>query len=149
MPVKTMASPASSAAAITSSSRIEPPGWITQVAPAAAASSNPSGKGKNASDATTELMKFFQLPIAHEVMMAQTGFLTPHKGVNPQAYKDDTLRGQGEILVNASTFRFDGSDLMPGGVGAGTFWTGMVDYAGGKDAKAVAEEIQKSWDALK
>ena len=32
-PVKTIASPASSAAAITSSSRIEPPGWITAVAP--------------------------------------------------------------------------------------------------------------------
>ena len=27
---------------------------------------------------------------------------------------------------------------MPGGVGAGTFWTGMVDNAGGKDAGAVA-----------
>ena len=103
----------------------------------------------NPSDATNELMKFFELPLSHEVMMAQTGFLTPHKGANPAAYKDDTLRGQGEILVNASTFRFDGSDLMPGAVGAGTFWTGMVDYTGGKDAKAVAEEIQKSWDALK
>jgi alpha-glucoside transport system substrate-binding protein len=51
--------------------------------------------------------------------------------------------------VNATTFRFDGSDLMPGGVGAGTFWTGMVDYTGGKDAQAVADEIQSSWDALK
>jgi alpha-glucoside transport system substrate-binding protein len=101
------------------------------------------------SDATTALMEFFKLPIAHEVMMAQTGFLTPHKGVNPEAYLNDTLRGQGEILVNATTFRFDGSDLMPGGVGAGTFWTGMVDYAGGKDAGEVAAEIQKSWDALK
>ena len=101
------------------------------------------------SDATTELMKFFKLPIAHEVMMAQTGFLTPHKGVNLDAYLNDTLRGQGEILINATTFRFDGSDLMPGGVGAGTFWTGMVDYTGGKDAAAVASEIQKSWDALK
>jgi alpha-glucoside transport system substrate-binding protein len=37
-----------------------------------------------------------------------------------------------DILLNATTFRFDGSDLMPGGVGAGSFWTGMVDYAGGK-----------------
>jgi alpha-glucoside transport system substrate-binding protein len=54
----------------------------------------------------------------------------------------------GEILLNATTFRFDGSDLMPGGVGAG-FWTGMVDYAGGKDAAEVATEIQESWDALK
>jgi len=76
------------------------------------------------SDATNEVMAFFQLPIAHEIMMAQTGFLTPHKGANPEAYLNDTLRKQGEILVNASTFRFDGSDLMPGAVGAGSFWTG-------------------------
>jgi alpha-glucoside transport system substrate-binding protein len=103
----------------------------------------------NASDATAELMKYMQLPLAHEIMMAQTGFLTPHKGVNGATYLNDSLRKQGEILVNATTFRFDGSDLMPGGVGAGTFWTGMVDYVGGKDAAAVAADIQASWDALK
>ena len=103
----------------------------------------------NPSDATSQLMEFFKLPLAHEIMMAQTGFLTPHKGVNADTYMNDALKGQGEILVNATTFRFDGSDLMPGGVGAGTFWTGMVDYTGGKDAKAVADEIQASWDALK
>ena len=101
------------------------------------------------SDATNELMEFFQLPLAHEVFMSQSGFLTPHKGVNLDAYLNDALRGQGEILINATTFRFDGSDLMPGGVGAGTFWTGMVDYTGGKDAQTVADEIQASWDALK
>jgi alpha-glucoside transport system substrate-binding protein len=103
----------------------------------------------NASDATSEFMNFLQLPIAHEIMMAQTGFLTPHKGVNLEAYLNDTLRKQGQILIDATTFRFDGSDLMPGGVGAGTFWTGMVDYTGGKDAQTVADEIQASWDALK
>lgn len=103
----------------------------------------------NASDATAEFMNFLQLPIAHEIMMAQTGFLTPHKGVNLEAYLNDTLRKQGQILIDATTFRFDGSDLMPGGVGAGTFWTGMVDYTGGKDAQTVADEIQASWDALK
>lgn len=102
-----------------------------------------------ASEATSALMDFFKLPLAHEVMMAQTGFLTPHNGVNLDAYKDDTLRGLGEVLLGATTFRFDGSDLMPGGVGAGSFWTGMVDYSGGKDAATVASEIQKSWDALK
>lgn len=103
----------------------------------------------NASNATSEFMNFLQLPIAHEIMMAQTGFLTPHKGVNLDAYLNDTLRKQGQILIDATTFRFDGSDLMPGGVGAGTFWTGMVDYTGGKDAQTVADEIQASWDALK
>ena len=101
------------------------------------------------SDGASALMEFLQLPIAHEIMMAQTGFLTPHNGVNLDAYLNDTLRKQGQILINATTFRFDGSDLMPGGVGAGTFWTGMVDYTGGADAQAVADEIQASWDALK
>ena len=81
--------------------------------------------------------------------MALGGFLTPHKGVNLDAFADPTLRKMNDILLGATTFRFDGSDLMPGGVGAGTFWTGMVDYAGGKDAAAVAAEIQASWDALK
>ncbi len=101
------------------------------------------------SDATTALMEFFKLPLAHEVLMAQTGFLTPHKGVQTEAYKDQTQRNLGDVLLGATTFRFDGSDLMPGGVGAGTFWTGMVDYSGGKEATTVAAEIQKSWADLK
>ena len=54
VPVKAMAIPFSSAAAITSSSRIEPPGWITLVAPAATASSRPSANGKKASDAQAD-----------------------------------------------------------------------------------------------
>jgi len=53
-PVTTIAMPAASAAAITSSSFIEPPGWIAAVTPARIPSSSPSGKGKKASDAITE-----------------------------------------------------------------------------------------------
>jgi len=49
MPVKTMAMPAASAAAMTLASLTEPPGWITAVIPAAWAASRPSSKGKNAS----------------------------------------------------------------------------------------------------
>ena len=94
-------------------------------------------------------VEFLTLPLAHEVMMAQTGFLTPHSGVNLDTYKDGILRGQGEILLNATTFRFDGSDLMPGAVGAGSFWTGMVDYVGGASAEDVTGAIQQSWDAIK
>src|ERR1700691_5211473 len=56
IPVKTIAIPALSAAAITSLSRTEPPGWIAAVAPAAMAASSPSAKGKKASDATTQLL---------------------------------------------------------------------------------------------
>ncbi|WP_179380003.1 ABC transporter substrate-binding protein [Jannaschia marina] len=92
-------------------------------------------------------MEFLKTPIAHELWMAQSGFLTPHTGVNTETYANNTLKKQGEILLDATTFRFDASDLMPGAVGAGSFWTGMVDYAGGKSAEEVAAEIQQSWPA--
>ncbi len=103
----------------------------------------------DANDASAAFMEFLKTPIAHEIMMAQTGFLTPHSGVNLDTYKDGVLRGQGEILLNATTFRFDGSDLMPGAIGAGSFWTGMVDYVGGASAEDVATAIQDSWNAIK
>ncbi len=103
----------------------------------------------NDSPGARELIKFLETPKAHEIWMARKGFLTPLKGVNPDAFGDPTLKKMNEILLNATTFRFDGSDLMPGAVGAGSFWTGMVDYAGGKPAAEVAAEIQASWDAIK
>jgi alpha-glucoside transport system substrate-binding protein len=81
-------------------------------------------------------IEFLQTPIAHEIWMAQSGFLTPHTGVNSDTYFDDADAPPGnDILLNATTFRFDASDLMPGEIGAGTFWTGMVDYTGGADAR--------------
>ncbi|PST23520.1 alpha-glucoside ABC transporter substrate-binding protein [Rhizobium sp. JAB6] len=101
------------------------------------------------SKAARAFVQFLQTPIAQEIWMAQSGFLTPYKGVNTAAYANDTLRKEGEILTTATTFRFDGSDLMPGKIGAGSFWTGMVDFVGGKSAQDVADGIQKSWDAIK
>ncbi len=101
------------------------------------------------SPAARAFMEFLQSPIAHEIWMAQSGFLTPHKGANVAAYGNETLKKQGEILLQATTFRFDGSDLMPGKIGAGAFWTGMVDYSGGKSAQDVANDVQTTWDALK
>ena len=94
-------------------------------------------------------LDFLKTPIAHEVWMAQSSFLTPYKAAKPEAYANDTMRREGGILTTATSFRFDGSDLMPGKIGAGAFWTGMVDYVGGKSAADVGAGIQKSWDGLK
>ena len=101
------------------------------------------------SPAARAFIEFLETPIAHEVWMAQTSFLTPFKGVNKETYANAPMAKQGEILLNATTFRFDGSDLMPGKIGAGAFWTGMVNYTGGKSAADVAADIQKAWDGLK
>jgi len=95
------------------------------------------------------LISFLEMPLAHELWMAQSGFLTPLKTVNKDAYGNDALKKEGEILTTATTFRFDGSDLMPGKIGAGAFWTGMVDYVGGKSAADVGAAIQKAWDEIK
>ncbi len=101
------------------------------------------------SKAARAFIEFLKLPLAHELWMADGGFLTPLKSANPAAYANDAARKQGDIMATASTFRFDGSDLMPGKIGAGAFWTGMVDFVGGKSSADTAAEIQKAWDAIK
>lgn len=99
--------------------------------------------------AARAFIEFLKTPIAHEVWMAQSSFLTPYKSANKDAYANGPMKKQGEILLNSTTFRFDGSDLMPGKIGAGAFWTGMVDFVGGKSAGDVAADVQKAWDAIK
>lgn len=95
------------------------------------------------------LMEFLKTPIAHEIWMAQSGFLTPFKSANTDVFASDTQRSLNDILTNATTFRFDGSDLMPGEIGAGAFWTGMVDYTTGADAATVAADIQARWESIR
>lgn len=72
-------------------------------------------------------------------------FVAPQSDVPLDWYPTDALRGFAEILQGADTFRFDGSDLMPGAVGAGTFWTGIVDWVSGSDLDTVLPAIDSSW----
>ena len=69
-------------------------------------------------------------------------------GANPEAYANDTQRALGEILTSADTFRFDGSDLMPGEIGTSAFWSAMVDYTTGASAEDVAGTVQQRWETL-
>ncbi|MFN3526020.1 MAG: ABC transporter substrate-binding protein, partial [Paracoccus sp. (in: a-proteobacteria)] len=47
--------------------------------------------------AAMAFIDFLKTPAAHEIWMAQRGFLTPHSGANPDAYGDDTLKRMGQI----------------------------------------------------
>jgi alpha-glucoside transport system substrate-binding protein len=61
-------------------------------------------------------------------------------------YGKDMERGIAALVNEATSFRFDGSDLMPGEVGAGSFWTGMTDYVSGvSDLDTVLKQIDDSW----
>jgi alpha-glucoside transport system substrate-binding protein len=59
------------------------------------------------------------------------------------------LKVAAEISNNAAAIGFDASDLMPGKVGAGTFWTQTVAWsnAGGTNTDAVLKAIDDSWPA--
>jgi alpha-glucoside transport system substrate-binding protein len=44
-----------------------------------------------------------------------------------------------------AVFRFDGSDQMPGAVGAGSFWKEMTAWITGESTKSALDNIEKSW----
>ena len=91
------------------------------------------------------LMKYLATAKPHQVWASLGGYISPHKQVGLEAYPDALTQQQAEILSNADIVRFDGSDMMPGAVGTGTFWTGITNYVGGDDLDAVLSDIQASW----
>jgi alpha-glucoside transport system substrate-binding protein len=74
------------------------------------------------------------------------GAISPHKDSSLDWYKDPVTKKVAEIIQNATTFRFDGSDLMPGAVGTGSFWKAMTDYVSGSiDLDTALKQIDDSW----
>jgi len=57
------------------------------------------------------------------------------------------LQVASDIVAKATAFGFDASDLMPAQVGAGSFWTEMVNWisANGADTDARLQAIDASW----
>lgn len=73
-------------------------------------------------------------------------WLSPYVDFDSSQYANDTLSSVADLIYTSEIFRFDASDLMPGQVGNGTFWTGMVEWMGGqKDLATVLDEIEASW----
>jgi alpha-glucoside transport system substrate-binding protein len=74
------------------------------------------------------------------------GVISANSGLDPANASSPILQQAIKILQDPdTTFRFDASDLMPGVVGAGSFWTGMVDWINGKSTDDVLSTIEESW----
>jgi alpha-glucoside transport system substrate-binding protein len=94
------------------------------------------------------LMEFMTVPESAIGWLENGGALAAHQTVTPDMYGQDVERKLAEFVAAATDFRFDGSDLMPGEVGAGSFWTGMTDYVSGSaDLDEVLPEIDATWPA--
>jgi alpha-glucoside transport system substrate-binding protein len=77
------------------------------------------------------------------------GALSPHADADPSAYANASDAKVAELIRNATSLRFDGSDLMPGAVGAGSFWKGMTNYISGSvNLDQALQEIQAGWDSV-
>lgn len=74
--------------------------------------------------------------------------LPGHKDVNLDCYESESARTFAQAVseaLAANTFVFDASDLMPSEVGAGSFWTGMIEWAQGTPTQDVVDNIEASW----
>jgi alpha-glucoside transport system substrate-binding protein len=76
------------------------------------------------------------------------GWVSANTGLDPENLSTEFDKLSAEILADPdAVVRFDASDLMPGEVGAGTFWTGMVNWFTGSDTQEVVDTIEASWPA--
>lgn len=92
-----------------------------------------------------EVMRYLTTPESTKAMIENGGFLAPHKDTPLEWYPSARDLRLAQILLEADTIRFDGSDLMPGVVGSGSFWRGIGDWVQGEDLEAVLQEIDASW----
>jgi len=92
------------------------------------------------------VMEYFTKGASVETWVKSGGAIVPHYDSSLDWYSNDVDRGVAEIILNADSVRFDGSDLMPGEVGSGSFWKGMTDYVSGTiDLDTAMQEIDAAW----
>ncbi len=78
-------------------------------------------------------MEYLASPEPQEIWASMGDFISPNQSVSLDVYPDDATRSIAEAVVNAEIFRFDASDLMPAAVGAGEFWSGVLDFVENPD----------------
>jgi len=98
-------------------------------------------------DANTLKVRNFIASKENGIEAAKAGYFSPHKGFDVTLYPSQTLQKIAkDVLYAASAARFDGSDLMPPKVGAGTFWTQPTAWISGQqDLTTSLDNIDKSF----
>lgn len=92
------------------------------------------------------VMDFFSRGESLKAWLATGGALSPHNDVPLDWYGSDIERGIADLVAQATSVRFDGSDLLPGPVNL-AFWKGMTDWITGTvDLDTALAEIDAAWD---
>jgi alpha-glucoside transport system substrate-binding protein len=97
---------------------------------------------------TRAVLDFFSRGESVKGWLAAGGTLSPHNDAPLEWYGNELDRSIAALVADATSVRFDGSDLMPGAVGAGSFWKGMTDWVSGTiDLDTALAEIDAAWPA--
>jgi alpha-glucoside transport system substrate-binding protein len=92
-----------------------------------------------------EVMRYLATGESVRAFVEAGGHIAPHRDADFEWYSSPVTLKAAQILLEADTYRFDGSDMMPGVVGTGSFWQGMADWVAGEDLDMVLKGIDESW----
>jgi len=98
-------------------------------------------------EATIAVQNFMSSGLWADTRVSLGGVTSPNSGVDPANASSDMLRQTLELMqAESAVARFDGSDLMPSAVGAGSFWTAMTDWVDGTQSTEEAlTTVEESW----
>ena len=100
----------------------------------------------NATDSAKKVVAWLSETDAGTEAAPNSSFLSPHKDFDTSLYPTELTKSIADIAYSSSAFLFDGSDQMPGVVGAGTFWTDMTAWISEQeDLDTALANIDASW----
>jgi len=86
--------------------------------------------------------QFLTSETAANIWSSELGELSAYVDADPAQFESPITAKAQEMLLSATVSRFDGSDLMPGEIGAGAFWSGVLDYISGISLDTVLQSIE-------
>jgi alpha-glucoside transport system substrate-binding protein len=96
--------------------------------------------------AAADVMKMMSETDIGNDAAGSSSFISPHKDFDASLYPDELTRSVADVGYSATAFLFDGSDQMPGEVGAGSFWKDMTAWISGQqDLDTTLKNIDDSW----
>ncbi|MFD1715389.1 ABC transporter substrate-binding protein [Amnibacterium flavum] len=98
------------------------------------------------SPAITAVLTHMSSDTFAQLRVEQGGTVSANNGVDASTASSPLLQQTIEILQDPNTtFRYDGSDLMPGAVGSNSFWKGIVSWLTGGSTQDTVDSIESSW----
>jgi alpha-glucoside transport system substrate-binding protein len=97
-------------------------------------------------DDVKKALEFMSSPQFKFSNIATATWLSAVKSFDLGQYPNETTKTVAKLAYESTVSRFDGSDTMPGAVGAGSFWKDMTAWISGqKSLDEALKDIEDSW----